>query len=85
MTYVLKGMSKSLKYTWWSLMYQIQIGLEWWGFCKQNAVFNKTVVKLVTWTLKTTLMGKRFTGNCVVIFVLFFETSMPKICNLLKS
>ena len=30
------------------------------------------------------LMGKRFAGNCVVIFALFFETSMPKIYNLLK-
>ena len=28
MTYVVNDMSKSLKYTGWSLMYQIQIGLE---------------------------------------------------------
>ena len=30
-------------------------------------------------------MGKRFTANCVVIFALFFEISMPKIHNLLKN
>ena len=29
--------------------------------------------------------GKRIAGNCVVIFALFFETSMPKIYNLLLN
>ena len=28
MTYFLKGMSRSWKYTWWSLMYQFSIGLK---------------------------------------------------------
>ena len=30
-------------------------------------------------------MGKRFAGNGVVLFALFFETFMPKIYNLLKN
>ena len=31
------------------------------------------------------LKGRRFTGNCVVIIALFFETFMPKIHNSLKK
>ena len=29
-------------------------------------------------------MGERITGNCTGIFALSFETSMLKICNLIK-
>ena len=50
----LKGMSKLLKYTWWSLMYQFWIGLKYGFFVntkqmhKHNFIFNKMVTKIVT-------------------------------------
>ena len=63
-------------------------------FCKKSICmifgcgdcFTSLIGKHLAYVRETIIWkGKRFTGNCVVIFALFFETFMPEIHNLLKN
>ena len=48
--------------------------------------FTSLIGRYLAWLREISIWkGKRFTGNCVMIFALFFEKFMPEIHDLLKN